>query len=448
VETEPVKITIPFGERSTVLTLPKERVGRILQPGQLPPLANAAETLRQALSGEDARAAFARLTAAQRSGSDPVVAIAVNDYTRPTPLAGVLPVLLEILNSCGVADSRIRVVIALGTHRPMSRSEFRRQAGEAVLDRLGFINPTVDEPSSMIAVGRDPQLGEIRINRSFAEADMKVAVGTILPHGAVGFSGGAKIIIPGLASRDVVERFHERANADPENQAGRVDSPIRARIEKAVEPLGLDLLISLVVDPWENICGITAGHYVRAHRRAVEHAETLYALPFSGRSRVLVVGSAPADLDFWQAAKAIFNLQSAVEDDGWLVLLAPCPEGIPEEHRLFDRYIGLPPQRLEALLGLSGPPGLMVVGEDGPVDRVTLAPALALSRFRQRINIAVVSPGLSGQQVQRMGFHSFDSLEAALRSILDRMPEDQRRVDVATHGGMSYARVTGQGFGV
>jgi nickel-dependent lactate racemase len=233
-----------------------------------------------------------------------------------------------------------------------------------------------------------------------------------------------------------VESFHVAANSDPENQAGRLDSPIRTEIEKLVELVGLDLIVNLVIDPYGEVCRLTAGHYIESHRRAVPLARELYGLPISGPSSVLVAGSAPADLDFWQAAKGIFNCQAAVEDGGWLVLVTPCPEGIPAEHGAFDRCIGLPPARIEEMLErLEGEDG---AGADPEMDRVTLAPALALSRFRQRIRIAVVSPGLTAEQVEWMGFSSFATVEEALARILEELPQEKRRVDVVPQGGSTY----------
>jgi hypothetical protein len=169
---------------------------------------------------------------------------------------------------------------------------------------------------------------------------------------------------------------------------------------------------------------------------------------------VLLAASAPADLDFWQAAKAIFNCQATVRDGGWLVLLTPCPGGIPAEHQDFDRAIGLEPRRIEELLAAqagSGDPGGGRTGgrrtggrrpgdrrSDPTPDRVTLAPALALARFRTRIRIGVVSPGLKAEQIARMGFRAFASVEQALGTILPELPASQRRVDVVTHGGATF----------
>jgi nickel-dependent lactate racemase len=433
-----VRVPIPFGRQTLELSISDEQMGQLLPPRSLPPLRDVRDALQEQLGSEYCNSVFAKIEKRVREDKSLSVAIVVNDYTRPTPLHAVLPPLLDVLNSRGVDDSRIRVVVALGTHRPMREEEFRRQAGEQVLRRVGFINPAIDDPARLCCFGAAASGVEVRVNRDYAEADFKIAVGTILPHGAVGFSGGAKLIYPGIAGRKTVENFHAAANSDPENRAGRLDSPIRGEIEKLVELVGLDLMINLVVDAQGNVCGLTAGHYIDSHRRAVPQARWLYGLPLSRPSSVLVAGSAPADLDFWQAAKAIFNCQEVVEDGGRLVLVTPCPEGIPAEHKAFDRAIGLAPAKIEELLARLAGEDAGEFTVDPGMDRVTLAPALALSRFRQRIRIAVVSPGLTEAQVRRMGFDYFSTVEVALESILQGLPEAKRRVDVVTHGGSTY----------
>ncbi len=433
-----MRVPIPFGRQTLELSIPDEQMGQLLSPRSLPPLRDVGVILREQLGSEYCRSVFMKIEKRAREGNRVSVAIAVNDYTRPTPLHAVLPAVLDVLNARGVDDSRIKVIIALGTHRPMSREEFRRQAGEQVLRRVGFINPAIDDPARLRCFGTAASGVEVWVNRDYAEADFKIAVGTILPHGAVGFSGGAKLIYPGIAGRKTVESFHTAANSDPGNRAGRLDSPIRGEIEKLVELVGLDLMVNLVVDARGEVCGLTAGHYIDSHRRAVPLARGLYGLPVSRPSSVLVAGSAPADLDFWQAAKAIFNCQAAVEDGGWLVLAAPCPEGIPAQHKTFDRAIGLAPAEIQDMLGRLGTGEGGGVVADADMDRVTLAPALALSRFRQRIRIAVVSPGLTEAQVRRMGFDYFSTIGEAVESILQGLPEAKRRVDVVTHGGSTY----------
>ncbi len=426
-----MRITLPFGKDALSISLPGEVVGQILRPRSLPPVKDIGGELGKELKNEHCRSFLTRVEKKARTRNDLRVSIAVNDYTRPTPLHSVLPPMLDTLNRRGVRDSQIDVVVALGTHRLMSTEEFRVQAGEEVLRRVGFINPNIDDPDTLVFFGRSSSGIEVWVNRVYAGADFKIAVGTILPHGAVGFSGGAKLIYPGIAGRKTVESFHVAANANPENRSGRLESPVRGEIEKLVEMVGLDLMINLVVNPDGEVCGLTAGHYIDSHRRAVPLARELYGIPVDRKSSILVAGSFPADLDFWQAAKAIFNCQAVVRSGGWLILATPCPGGIPVEHASFDRCIGMAPAEIEAMLE----------GGDSAaesMDRVTLAPALALARFRERIHIAIVSPGLKARQVERMGFYYFPSVEEALKEILRNAPEQERRADIVTHGGSAY----------
>ncbi len=424
-----MRISIPFGRQNLSLSLPDTIVDRILSPPSLPAVQDVGGELAKELKNEYCQSFLARVE--NESSKNLRVAITVNDYTRPTPLHSVLPPLLDALNRRGVSDSQIYIVVALGTHRPMSTEEFRDQAGEEVLRRVGFINPNIDDPDTLRFFGISSSGVEVWVNKVYAGADLKIAIGTILPHGAVGFSGGAKLIYPGIAGRKTVESFHVAANANPENRAGRLESPVRGEIEKLVEMVGLDLMINLVVNPDGEVCGLTAGHYIESHRCAIPLARELYGIPIDRKSGILVVGSSPADLDFWQAAKAIFNCQAAVQDGGWLILASPCPGGIPLEHASFDRYIGMAAEQIEALLE-----GGDATAES--TDRVTLAPALALARFRQRIHIGIVSPGLEAHQVERMGFYHFSTVEQALDELRKELSQQEQRVDIVTHGGATY----------
>jgi len=134
-----VRITLPFGKEALTLSLPGELVGRILRPRSLPPVKDVGAELGKELDNEYCRSFLARVEKKAGTGDDLRVSIAVNDYTRPTPLHSVLPPLLDTLNRRGVRDSQIHVVVALGTHRPMSSEEFRLQAGEEVFRRVDIV---------------------------------------------------------------------------------------------------------------------------------------------------------------------------------------------------------------------------------------------------------------------------------------------------------------------
>jgi len=412
-------VAIPYGEGSLSFRLPSDCLAGVYSPNHVEPLADANERFERAL---DSPCGCQSLRELLRQRAPARVAIVIDDITRHTPVHRVLPQLLDYCNRAGVADGQIRVVLALGTHRAMTDDEILRKAGPQAVARVPFVNPRYDDPDDLVHFGRSQCGVDIWINRTYAEADLKIAISNLIPHGAVGFSGGAKIIYPGVAGRATVTQFHQAANGNPENVSGRVDTPIRRDIEQMAERVGLDFLVCLVTTPEGEIAGITAGHFVQAHRQGVKLSQQVYGIRLDARPRIAVASSHPADLDFWQAAKCLFNCQGVVDDGGWLVVVTPCPEGICDEHARYDTYIGKEPDEL-----------LKGIDEGAFDDPIAAAPAVCLARFRQRIHIAMVSDGLSRRNVENMRFHHFESVDDALSHIFAQ--EGRHQVAVFTHGG-------------
>ena len=416
-------ITIPYGRDTLSFRVPADRLEGVFSPRSMAPLEPVSAALNACL---DAPRGCPGLHDSLRERKPRGVVIAIDDLTRNTPVYAVLPRLLDYCNESGVPDDRIRVVIALGTHRPMTDEEIRHKAGREAFSRVRFINPRYDSPEDLVHYGTSATGVDVWINKTYAEADFKIAIGSVIPHGAVGFSGGAKIVYPGVAGRQTVEAFHRAANLNPANRSGVLGTPIRREIEEMVEMVGLDFLIQIVSDGSGRIVGLAAGHYVEAHREAVRLARAVYEISLRRQVRAAVVGSHPADIDFWQAAKCISNCESVVEDDGWLILVTPCPEGIPAEHVLFDEYIGTDPDKLLESL------------RTGAVeDAVTASPAWSIARLCGRIHVGIVSDGLSPEQVRRMQFHPFASVEDALTRAFAQ--HRGGKAAVFTHGGETFA---------
>ena len=421
-------VTLPYGESHIGIVVEADRFGGVYSP-------NAAEALNDpaaALHGElrnDYCSRFLRdITARAASSKHLKTVIVINDYTRFTPVRFVLPSLLDELNRCGIPDGSITIVVALGTHRPETEAEFITAAGEQVLNRMGFVNPLIDEPDRLVSFGRTASGVEVCINRDYVEADIRIAVGSIIPHGAVGFSGGAKLMYPGIAGRKTIEQFHLAANGNALNYTGNLESPIRLEIEKLAGMVGLDLLVNLVLNAEGDIAHITAGHFVTAHRRGADLSRRIYGVALASEARIMVASSFHADTDFWQAAKCVFNCQAVVANGGWLIVVTPCPEGIPPEHASYDKFIGMSSEVLREKIEKKQVP-----------DLITAAPAMCMARFRERINIGIVSSGLTAKQVARMGFHHFvsveEAIEAAIRSV------GQSKIAFVTHGGVTFPYV-------
>jgi len=412
-------ITIPYGDGMMSFQISSDRLDGVYSPNRVEPLADVNAAFAAAL---DAPVGCPSLSQMLQQRAPERLVIVVDDITRHTPVHLVLPQLLDICNAAGVPDARIKGVLALGTHRAMTDDEILHKVGPEAIARIPFINPRYDDPDDLVHYGQSECGVDIWINRTYAEADFTIAISNIIPHGAVGFSGGAKIIYPGVAGRKTVTQFHQAANGNPENVSGRIDTPIRRDIEEMAARVGLDFLACVVTTPKDEIAGITAGDFVQAHRQGVTLSQQVYGIRLARRPRIAVASSFPANLDLWQAAKCVFNCQGVVPDGGWLVMVTPCPEGVCDEHSPYDGYIGMDPADLLA--------GIEAGTFDDPI---AAAPAVCMARFRERIHIGVVSHGLSRESVGKMRYHHFDTVEHALDHIF--ATEGSHPVAVFTHGG-------------
>lgn len=411
------RVKLPYGDK--FLEINPALVERVCAPAHAAPQAPLTVLLERALAEPCGTPPLKSMLGASRPSRAVIV---IDDNTRPTPCAELLPPVLKTFNDCGIPDESVKIIIAPGTHRPMTEEELIKKTGSSVFKRLEVINPDYESLGALAYYGFSESGIPIWINRIYAGADFKMALGTVMPHGAVGFSGGAKIIYPGIAGRETVEFFHRKANSDERNTPGKAETPIRLEIESMVRRVGLDFIIQSVQGADGRPFSIFAGDFVEAHRKAAGDALKMSGIELPGRVKILIAGACPSDGDFWQAAKCIFNCQGAVEDGGWLIVAARCMEGIPVEHALFDDYVGTDPGELAGKLERAG-----------GVDAVTAAPAVCLGRFRKRINIGIVSEGLTEKQVRTMKFAFFKTMDEAIKASMDSTGAD--RATVVPRGG-------------
>jgi hypothetical protein len=356
------------------------------------------------------------------------VAVLVDDMTRPTPVDLILPVVLEELSRRGIRDEQVTVVIALGSHRPMTEEEIRRKVGGQVAGRYRVMNQRFDDPGHLKYIGTSEDGVPIHIEEEVAGADFKIGIGSIVPHGAVGWSGGGKIVYPGVAGKDTVMRFHFAHGLTEENMTGREECPVRLRMERWVDIVGLDFIVNSVLTPDDRVTRVVAGHYRDAQRRGVGLAREVYCQPIRERVDILLSVSYEHDQDFWQAAKGIYGPEALVRDGGTLLLVSPCPEG-QGNHPDFLPLIGRDDNRAVLLAILQG-------AAAPPRDPLPLAPAAMMARMRRRFRCAVVSPGLSGEELAQAGYERFEDVQSAMDTLLKRYP--QGRVGVVLRSDLAF----------
>ena len=413
-------IRLSYGKSHLIFTPPDQAEIRLLSPRVREKGTHTPRVLGLAL---DHPTGARRLEEMAKPGMK--AAVMVDDATRPTPVSRMLPLVLDRLEKAGIAPGDTAIVLALGTHRPMTDQELELRLGPDVLQNHPVENRDSTDESGFVYKGKTSGGIPAWVNKTVARADLRIGLGMISPHTDTGYSGGAKIILPGVCAAQTIGEFHTRQTGGPPVRLGDESAALRLELEAFVEEkLGLDFIFNVVLDARDQVWGAVAGHYVRAHRKGCAMAEKALGIGVEKPFSLVVSNAWPNQNDLWQSTKAISCAAGIVEPGGNLILLAHAGEGV-SNHPLYPVYIGMSAENLREVLGRGDSP-----------DPVACALALDIARIRENLTIHLVSAGLTAQHAETMGFVWHETLEKALASLVDK--GKKTRVGVITHGGTCH----------
>ncbi len=360
----------------------------------------------------------------QLVNADSQILIIVDDMSRPTPVHQMVPPLLAELARGGARDTNIKFLVALGTHRYMTGEEIAARIGAGAAARFSVINHEWESPEVLYEYG---SLDGTRVvlNRAMHQSDIVVGVGSIAPHPAAGFSGGGKIIAPGVATREAVGEFHWRSVHFAQREVlGIRDNPMREQIDRMAHLAGLTAIVNVVMDGKSRIAGSFSGDPVGAHRAGSILAGELYrvAIDKPETAGIFIIDTHPLDQDLWQGVKAMCALECIVPDDAVVIVVTPSPEGVSRQH---PGVLAYGYQGLEATTRLV---------QEGRLDKVTAHNIVQGGRLVERTQAFMVSPGIPAQDIRRLGFTPFASVQDALNDAV-RRKGSSARVIVLGMGG-------------
>lgn len=344
------------------------------------------------------------------------ICIITDDNTRMTPVRTILKELLPRIEGAGVRRSDIFIVIALGSHRPMTSQEITDKFGPDVVEHYRILNSEFDNPDMLVQVGTSELGTPIRVYKPAMEADIRIGIGNIVPHGCMGWSGGAKILYPGITSADIVSEFHVMQGLRDEVLLGMVECPIRLAVEEWTKNIGLHYIINTVLDEDMQLYRAAAGHYIQAHRKAVSYAQTVCGVPLKQQPDVVLAAAYPIGIDFWQCGKATYGPTRVIREGGEFLLLAACTEGV-----------GPHPQMLDYMALDNGPELLSrrIASRDTGEDLLTMAVGVSMGRVVRHSNVTLVTDGLSPEDCRRgrMTHCAPAHLQQALEQALNRFED-------------------------
>ncbi len=321
-----------YGDTELTLDFPSGWEVEILGPKDAPALSDA--QIEQAFAEPIGTQRISELAKGKKSA-----AIVVDDLSRPTPAAKVIPFLLRELTIAGVPKSEIRFVVGGGSHRPLTDAEIVKKVGDDIA--VEYEVTSHDFMSGDLCGYGNLQNGmPIYINHVVAAADFKICLGGIYPHSFVGFGGGAKLVVPGIAGFATMFYFHtfspSRGHAVIERKNPTPDHHDFA--EEVANVIGLDVIANVVLNSIREICGLFVGDFVKAHRAGAHFALETYGTEIPMRARkeadLVVLNCYPLDSDPIQTGKALWA--ASYFEKAYKLLLNPASDGICY-HGLFEQ---------------------------------------------------------------------------------------------------------------
>jgi nickel-dependent lactate racemase len=392
-----MRVRLAYGTTGLDVDVPDDAC--VVWPRAVTALAEPAAAFAAALRNPLGAAPLRELARGRRR-----VVVSICDVTRPQPRAAVLRAILDELADV-VRDEAVTVLVATGTHRGCTPGELTAMLGAAVVGRLRVVNHDARDEASLADLGVLGAGVPTRLNHLWMDADLRISTGVVEPHFFAGFSGGPKMIAPGLAGLDTVLALHdERRIGDPRATWGVLEgNPVHDDVRAIARVAPSHFSIDVTLGAGHEVACVFAGELFAAHAAAVAEARAAVMCNVPQRFDVVVTSNAgyPLDQNLYQAVKGMAAAARVVKPGGTIVCAAACRDGLPDG----GAY---------ARLVQSGP-----FDPSGPTvpDQWQVQIQAAVQR---QARVVVKSDGVPPATLRRCGFEPTDDVSATVREALAR----------------------------
>lgn len=406
-----MRVTLAYGRTGLDVEFPEGRT-TVIEPTYLDGLPDQRGAVREAIAHPTGTAALQNLVRPEQT-----VAISICDVTRPMPSATVLPVVLEALSH--VPSEQIAIMIASGTHRATTRSELVEMLGEEIVEQNRIVIHDAFDDAELVSLGEVDGRIPVRLNRTWMEADLRVTTGFVEPHFFAGFSGGPKMVAPGLAGFETIMRLHDAEMIrHPDARWGVTDgNPIHDGVRRIAAASGVDFSVDVAINRDRQITHVAAGELFAVHRavREVVRRTAMQACPSPFDVVVTTNSGYPLDQNLYQAVKGMSAAAQVVKPNGVIVCAAECADGFPDH----GEYLDILTQRdsADGLLEMINTPGH---------NRHDQWEVQVQAQIQQRAEVLLRTDGLTDSQVRSAHLTPIADVGAATEAALARFGPDAR----------------------
>jgi nickel-dependent lactate racemase len=427
-----MRITLDYGRTGLDVTLPDDRTVGPLSIREAPPLANPERALEDALRNPIGTRPLSELTKGKKDAC-----ILICDITRPVPNKLILPPVLHTLEASGIPRDKILILNATGLHRPNEGDEMIEMVGEEIAANYRIENHHGKIRDEHTYLGTTTNGVPAWIDTRYVKADLKITTGLIEPHLMAGYSGGRKVICPGIAALETVKVWHgPRFLEHPKADCGIVvGNPVHEENTRIAQMAGCDFIVNVCIDGKRQVTWLGAGDMIQAWHRGVEFCENVVKAGVREPFDVVVTSCAgyPLDTTWYQAVKGLTGALPIVKKGGTIVMAASLTEGLggPEFQKLLSTSNYM--QRF------------MPGGRRGPIadacemDEWQL---IMMAKVLDRCKVKVVSDGLPAETLRRCLVEPALTVEQAVAASLSEYGP-QSRIAVIPKGPYVLPYVAG-----
>jgi nickel-dependent lactate racemase len=322
-----VKVRLAYGQSGLDIDV-DPRAATIVEPVHHEAAADQTAVLHAAL-----RAPVAGPPLRERVRPGQTVAISACDGTRPQPRHLMIPAVLDELDGM-VRLEDVVILVATGTHRGNSEAELRQMFGDEVVDRVRIVNHDARDPGQLTWMGTYGNGVPVWLNREWVEADVRITTGFVEPHFFAGFSGGPKLVAPGLAALETVLVLHDATRiGDPHATWGITHgNPVHDDVRAIAEATGVTFALDVVLNRDKDIVAAFGGDLLPMHAAATATARRMAMRPVKAPFDVVVTTNSgfPLDQNLYQAVKGMSAAYQVVRPGGTIVCAAECRDGFPD----------------------------------------------------------------------------------------------------------------------
>ena len=404
-------VNLAYGRTGLPVEFPDDQT-TVIEPTYLDGLPNQPGAVREALARPLGTAPLCDLVEKNQT-----VAISVCDITRPMPSALVLPVVLEALSH--VPTEQVAILIASGTHRATTRDELVEMLGAKVVDTCRIVIHDAFDDTALVSLGEVDGRIPVWLNRAWTEADVRITTGFVEPHFFAGFSGGPKMVAPGLAGFETIMRLHDAEMIrHPEARWGITDgNPIHDGIRRIAARSGVDFSVDVAINRDRQVTYVAAGELFTVHRTVREVVRRTAMQAFSSPFDVVVTTNSgyPLDQNLYQTVKGMSAAAQVVRPGGVILCASACSDGFPDHGDYLD--ILTRRESAEGLLEMINAPGH---------NRHDQWEVQVQAQIQQRAEVLLQTDGLTDDQVRSAHLTPVDDVGKAARGALSRFGPSAR----------------------